>query len=96
MKGTKDMKSKKWTLWSLDVLGNEQEGYEVNDRYTLTRGMVIDDNASDQEILDMLMNCGYLIGGILLNEDVIIEWVDDNLINVYDKNMMPIFDIESN
>lgn len=45
-----------------DVWGNENDGWQVMDACTIEDGIFIDENATDQEILDFLVTFGYLIG----------------------------------
>lgn len=57
------MKRTTYTLWSLDVWGNAEEGFEVNDRSAWSRDFVIEhegDAPTDAEVLRALFNAGYL------------------------------------
>ena len=52
-----------YTLWSLDVWGNEREGFEVNDRCCLSREFEVEhegSEADDEDIRLALVAGGYL------------------------------------
>ena len=73
------MQTTSYTLWSLDVWGNEKDGYEVNDRCCMSRDFRIDckeAQPTDEEVCRALVSGGYLkprfrmdIGG----DDLVIE-----------------------
>jgi hypothetical protein len=59
------MSTYSYTVWSLDVWGNDDDGYEVNDRckvgtIDLDATTVID---SDQGLMEALIEAGYLKPG---------------------------------
>lgn len=43
-----------------DVLGNEEDGYEVNNLYTCVTGIEITDDATDADIINYLKSIKYL------------------------------------
>lgn len=45
---------------SLDIWGNNRDGYEVNNSYTTSHEIVIEDYTTDKEIIKMLKACGYI------------------------------------
>ena len=68
------MKIKIIDYW--DVWGNEEEGFEVND--CSSRGFIeIDDNATDQEILNELIKIGLFNYTTTLN-DIKFAWSDES------------------
>lgn len=53
-----------FTVWTLDVWGNENDGYEVNDRCKVGTVDIPDfDNATDHAVLVALVEAGYLKPG---------------------------------
>lgn len=44
-----------------DVLGNKEDGYEVNDVYTRITGVEITDNTTDEDIINYLKSINFLI-----------------------------------
>ena len=56
-----------------DVWGNEEEGYEVNNLAVIADDIVMSDDRTNQEILDFLVDIGYLVTNDLNK----IEVVDD-------------------
>ena len=44
----------KWEIVTLDVWGNSDNGYEVNDQWASGHTLELDDDAPDAEILTML------------------------------------------
>ncbi len=52
-----------YSIWSLDVWGNEEEGFEVNDRGCINRSVEIDDDATDSDIIELMIDMGYLMAG---------------------------------
>lgn len=43
-----------------DVLGNKEDGYEVNNLYTYATGIEIADNATDADIINYLKSINFL------------------------------------
>lgn len=92
------MLSSNWVLWSLDVWGNETEGFEVNDRCCLSRSFQIDhldptdDNPSDLDIKTALIAGGYLREGYGIKCDG-----DDRFVSVdLARNNNPLFTLDRN
>jgi len=48
-----------YSVWGLDVWGNEADGWETNDRWREGK-VVIDDNWNDAEVIKALFDAGYL------------------------------------
>lgn len=48
-----------WTVWSLDVWGNDKEGYEINDRSTIG-SVEIPADATDKQVIKALVDAEYL------------------------------------
>lgn len=80
-----------WTVWSLDVWGNEEDGFEVNDRRRV--GTIrVRLQASDAELLTALKN-GYFVKSSVRLSDVEFEDYDE-LISVNDaKNGEPVLQL---
>jgi len=56
-----------WRVWTYDVWGNAEDGYEVNDRND--QGEVeLSDEPTDQQILDALIDMGILKSGTQLSD----------------------------
>jgi hypothetical protein len=73
------MKHLSYTLWSYDVWGNAEDGYEVNDRCCQSREFIVDaagDEPTDAELLAALQEQGYIKGNATL-ADVEFEWNDN-------------------
>lgn len=49
------MATAKWTVWSLDVWGNSEDGFEVNDRSKIGSVEFDADTATNQDIYDALV-----------------------------------------
>lgn len=80
-----------WTVWSLDVWGNEEDGFEVNDRSRV--GTIrVRPNATDAEILRALVN-GYFIKHTVRLKDVDIEDADDLIFIGDAKNGEPVLQL---
>lgn len=63
------MATAKWTVWSLDVWGNDEDGYEVNDRSRCGEIEFDADTAKDQDINDALVAGGFICACNALNID---------------------------
>lgn len=50
-----------WEVVTLDVWGNEEDGYEVNDSFKTNEFYLISPDATDDEILNVLKNDGWFI-----------------------------------
>ena len=83
---------KAYTVYSLDVLGNAEDGYDVNDSFKV--GTIVVQNAdSDREILAALKSVGIIANHIRLS-DVVIDG-DDYMITIDDaKDGRPVFTLE--
>lgn len=84
-----------WTLWSLDVLGNDDDGYEVNDRCCLDRAFELPEDATDAQIVNALRENHYLSGWVKTSH---IEIGGDDLVIDVDwaKTGRPLFTLERN
>lgn len=78
---------------SLDVWGNEKDGYEVNDSYTCG-SITVNEEPSDYDIIQALLTNGLLIEHPVSEylKQVTIEG-DDMLITI-DLNGKPLFNLE--
>ena len=98
-----------WELWSLDVWGNQSDGFEVNDRCCLCRDLKVTstpvrynvgterefvcDAPSDDEIKRAIVDAGYWNGRYRLDSD---GTGDENSSYLEDANGRPIFQVERN
>ncbi len=88
-----------YTLWSYDVWGNAEDGYDVNNRSAYCRDLEIETPigfASNGQILDALIGCGYFRQDVTLMK---IEITDDTgtYIDIVDvKDARPICGLELN
>lgn len=73
-----------YTLWTYDVWGNAEDGYDVNDKWPYMRDLRVGYipwtynrrkpgqftilAPTDQMILDALIECGYLKAGVTLDD----------------------------
>lgn len=53
------MATQTWSVYTLDVWGNESDGYDVNDRSNVGK-VEIDTDADDKAIIKTLVDAGYL------------------------------------
>jgi hypothetical protein len=60
-----------------DVWGNEEEGYNVNDSCEESVRMFISDNMGDSDIVQMMVELGYLKDTAVLGENVFITSTGD-------------------
>ena len=77
-----------------DVWGNKQDGYEINNQCMEFDDWYIDDNATHKDILEYLVNAGYL-----RTSDMRKVNIDDygNYMEVFQvKNHIPMFGIYPN
>lgn len=76
-------------MWEMvaytDVLGNPEDGWEVNNQTVMFDDLVIADDATDDDILDYLVNIGFLI----TKEGVAVEDNGD-MIEISEDNGFPI------
>lgn len=76
-----------------DVWGNEEDGYEVNNLTTIADDIIITDDATEQDILDLLYSMEYLNTKDLSKIDI--EWFDPDMIELSDaSNGCPICRLE--
>lgn len=72
-----------------DVWGNAKDGYEVNNLCTEKTGITIADDATDKEILNYLMQIGFLATSDM--RKVKIDTSDFNMMEIYAvKGMYPL------
>jgi hypothetical protein len=50
----------KYTFWLYDVWGNNEDGYNVNDRRSIRENIEIDDPADDSDVLNVLSENGII------------------------------------
>jgi hypothetical protein len=80
----------KWTVWSLDVWGNESEGFNVNDRCKV--GQLETSDIEDSTILAALIESDYLVDDVTLS-DIRVSG-DDYFLMIDDaKTGMPTFQL---
>lgn len=66
-----------WTLWTYDVWGNEEDGFEVNDTYKVVDKLTIDiETITDEEILDLLKEFNVVDESATL-DDIYIDYMSD-------------------
>lgn len=74
------MKTQQFEIITLDVWGNEEEGFEVNDLHRTGDFITITEEATDADIIVALVVAGYV------NEKYIsavqLDWLDDGFIEV--------------
>lgn len=71
-----------WSLWTYDVWGNEEDGFEVNNKFEVDNHIDIDyDNVTDEEILSILKRYGVVDNDTTL-DDIEIEYNESDLIFV--------------
>lgn len=79
----------KWTLYDYDVWGNEYDGWEVNDTYKVRGELEIPD--SDNDIINMLFDIGYLNDAFRFKGAFRLDWIDDGWCEiVYCRNEEPL------
>lgn len=66
-----------------DVLGNKEDGWEVNNLCTVREDIAIAEDATDQDIIEILININYL-NEFARNGGVYIESSDDTFIEIFD------------
>ena len=75
-------KSIKYTVCSLDVWGNSEEGYDVNDSFNVGT-IELDPEISDQAVIQALVDQGFLTPNALDLAEV--ECNDESFIHIMDK-----------
>lgn len=63
-----------------DVWGNEEDGWEVNDLTTAEDDIVIAEDSTDEEIIDLLIRIGYLTPEV--KELAYLESYDNEMIEI--------------
>lgn len=83
---------KNWTVYSLDVVGNPEDGYMIND--SRQRGNIsIPDGSDRAKIVSILKNAGYLRNDVTVDQ-VTIDFNDD-VISVMDaEDGEPVYQLE--
>lgn len=104
------MKTVKYDVWSLDVWGNEQDGFDVNDRSCFQRAVEFptthkvynqgtprefsDDWPTDEQIIQTLIDIGYLVDNATMT-DIQIDGEPDSSLWIEDtKDGFPICQLE--
>lgn len=64
----------------IDVWGNAEDGWEVNDLTTAEDDIVIAEDSTDEEIIDLLIRIGYLTPEV--KELVYLESYDNEMIEI--------------
>ena len=59
--------NKAYKLYTYDVWGNEEDGYEVNNVYATDRVIYLPSDPSDKDILDALRRAGEIRKGVRSN-----------------------------
>ena len=73
-----------------DVLGNEEDGWEVNNLCTRETGLVIAEDVTDEELINFLIKINYL-GENCSTENVMVEWMDETICELTQRyNQMPL------
>jgi hypothetical protein len=76
-----------------DVWGNEEDGFEVNNLAVIEDGITISDDATEQDILDLLYNMEYL--NTKDPSKINVEMFDPDMIELFDaSNDCPICRLE--
>ena len=69
---TTEQKVSQWRFYSYDVWGNEDEGYEVNDVFRTSSVFDIPDDATDEQILEIIEAKKYVeIDNNVMADDII-------------------------
>lgn len=106
----KTQKTVKYDVWGLDVWGNEQDGFDVNDRSCYQRDVEFptthkvynegtpqefsDDWPIDQQIIDTLIDIGFLKSNVVV-DDILIDGEFEFCLYVEDaENGFPICQLE--
>ena len=79
-----------------DVLGNEEDGWEVNNQTVEADDIFISDDTTDEELLDYLKGIRYFNQDVKLS-DIYIDWGDGDFIEIFKADdMMPICSLRLN
>lgn len=92
------MKAKRYHVISLDVWGNEDDGFEVNDRHRI--GWVEVDDTSDEAMLDALRDAHFLNAQCRLGDKgrfrVRFDWSDETWCQIeQSSNGYPLLQLEA-
>lgn len=63
-----NMTTHKLDVFGIDVWGNEEDGWEQNDYWPVKRGIEVDENATELQILNALKDAGVVREDVNLNE----------------------------
>ena len=94
--------TKYWKVWSLDILGNPEEGYEFNDRFPLTCfECQLDESLSDEDAIKQVLSelerqDDDFFFLKVLGKTIYAKWEDENNIYIYKKDDdKPLYQIEN-
>lgn len=75
-----------------DVWGNAEDGWEVNDLCVAIEGIEIAENATDNDIIEYLIQNGFIWEG--MKDDIVIEWTQPEFIEIYiDNDEYPMYPV---
>jgi hypothetical protein len=77
-----ETKFNKYRVWALDVWGNEEEGYHVNDRREHSRKLQLPEEFTDLELLRILQVAGLLSNALSLKDIDIDCDIDETCIRI--------------
>lgn len=77
----------KWEVWALDVWGNEEDGYTVNDRRR-AGSILLPENATDERIFRAMSESGYM-----MRPEMKIDG-DDGLFHIMSRYDEPVYMVE--
>ena len=84
----------KFQVWSLDVWGNETDGFDVNDRAKVGTIDLVDD-CPDMEVIDALVDAGIAYAARDVRHSPSVEWDDENTAMIYaPRTGKPLFEID--
>ena len=89
------MSTKTWNLIGLDVWGNDKDGYEVNDRFTVLSDIKeLPDEPTNDDFACWLRANGFLHKQVNTRY-LSFEWIGENNIMVYrEKDLIPLYEFE--
>jgi hypothetical protein len=88
------MLNMKYDLIEYEVWGNKRDGFEINDCFRVMKGIEIDDNDTDKDIVKKLKEVGYLKNTVRMNQ-MVIERNSESMIEFYErKDYKPSFNLE--
>jgi hypothetical protein len=84
----------KWDLIEYEVWGNKKDGFEINNLFRVVKGIEINDNDTDKDIVKKLKEVGYLHKYVRMNQ-MTIENYSEGMIEFYErKDYKPSFRLE--